>query len=265
MIGILKIIIYGCLILGFFTQCIGQKEKGVIYPKEKIMTTDIFDIEKYNQVIEEKKIKGLPRSNIRTEILEDGTIIESSQSQKKYVTVRIIPKTPKIFETYKKYYPNGFLEMKMQRFMGLAMGANIIKTGISEYYNEKGELIKKVDEEVKYADIVIKPMDLFEILKKTPLFIEVNKEEASRFKEIFDIDKKVAEITSEDIHIALKKYVILDVTDQEQVRNVFINLSKDEKTWRVTRDIYPLGRVKLEVDTNTGKVLSQTYQQETRS
>ena len=260
----LKYIIFSLIVL-ICVQCNSQIEKGAIYPKEKVMTKDVFDKVQYEEIVEEKTKQGeFDRFNHK-KILPDGTLIESSCGQNDYCSVRIIPKEPEVFETYKNYYPNGFLKEKIQRFMGLAMGADVIKIGVSEFYNNKGELIKSVDESVKYQNINVKPEGLFGILKETPLFSAVDLKEAAHFKKILQIDKKEKEITGLDVCNALKKHVFLDVTNQEEVRKVFIVLSKDEKTWNVTRDLYPFGMVTIKVDTTNGEIVNQVYKKEVRS
>jgi hypothetical protein len=145
------------------------------------------------------------------------------------------------------------------------MGADENRFGKSNYYDEKGQLVKVVDEMVKYENINVKPLNLFEILKKEPLFTTIDKETRVLFKDIFELNEKQEEITPAIVSKALKKDVILNPYDREDVKNVFLTLSKDKKTWNVTKDIYPFGQITLDVDTNTGKVNNKKYLREIRS
>lgn len=246
------------------TSCKGQENEGVTYSKEKIMTTDKFNIEKYNKIVAEKRRNGDFDVYNHTEILSNGNVVESSQAQDKSSTIIILPPVPKMIETYKSYYKNGFLEFEIHRYIGLAMGADEIKFGISKYYDTNGYLIKTVDESVKYNDIKIKPLDLLEILKKEPLFINISKEEKALFKNIFQIKEKEEDITSAIVSKALKKEVFLNPNDREDIKNVFLTLSTDKKTWNVIKDIYPFGQMWLHVDAMTGRVSNKTYHRETR-
>lgn len=119
------------IIVSQLSCCKGQEKDGVTYPKEKTMTTDKFDIEKYNKKVEEKKKKGEFDVYNHMEILPNGNVIESSQAQDKSSTIIISPPEPEIIQIYKSYYKNGFLEFEIHRYIGLAMGADEIRFGKS--------------------------------------------------------------------------------------------------------------------------------------
>jgi hypothetical protein len=259
-----KSIIYLCIIAFNLMSCGGQTEKGVYYPKEKIMTTDKFDFVKYNRIVEEKRKLGEFDLYNHVEVLTNGNVVESSQAQDKSATVIILPPVPELIETYKSYHKNGFLESETQRYIGLQLGADIVKFGSSKYYDSTGLLIKEVDEAVKYENIKIKPLDLFEILKKEPLFINLSKEDKILFKAIFDLSQEEDEISPNIISKVLKKDRILNPADREDVKNTFLTLSDDEKIWEVVKDIYPFGRIEYSIDSNSGKIIKRDYIKETR-
>lgn len=259
----LKKIIY--LLIAFnLISCGGQTEKGVNYPKEKIMTTDKFDFVKYNQIVEQKRKLGEFEVYRHVEVLTDGTVVESSQAQDNTATVTILPPVPEILETYKVYHKNGYLESEVQRYIGLATGSDIVKFGISKYYDEGGVLVKTVDETVKYENVKVKPLDLFEILKKEPLLVNLDNEKRKFFKNILELPEKEEEITPNVVSKALKKDFILNPNDREDVKNTFLTFNEDKNTWTVTKDIYPFGSFEFLIDTNTGKIINREYVKETR-
>lgn len=60
----------------------------------------------------------------------------------------------------KKFYPNGLLKQKSIFFQ------NNLKIGIWEYYDEKGKLIKKVDEDEKFKNSNIQIQDVLDLLER---------------------------------------------------------------------------------------------------
>lgn len=260
----IKSIICLCVIAFNLMSCGGQTEKGVYYPKEKIMTTDKFDFVKYNRIVEEKRKLGEFDLYNHIEVLANGNVVESSQAQDKSATVIILPPVPELIETYKSYHKNGFLESETRRYIGLQLGADIVKFGTSKYYDNNGQLVKEVDEAAKYENIKVKPLNLFEILKKEPLFVNLSKEDRILFKVIFDLPQKEDEISPDIISKILKKYTILNPEDREDVKNTFLTLSNDENMWEVVKDIYPFGRIEYNVDSNSGKIIKRNYIKETR-
>ncbi|MFC5873940.1 hypothetical protein SAMN05443633_101132 [Chryseobacterium arachidis] len=67
---------------------------------------------------------------------------------------------PSFFTVYKEFYPDGFIKKKETRF------GQYTNVGISEYYDEKGNVEKKNEEE-KFGKI--KPSDVLKILDKKKL------------------------------------------------------------------------------------------------
>jgi len=67
---------------------------------------------------------------------------------------------PSFFTVYKEFYPDGFIKKKETRF------GQYTKVGISEYYDEKGNLTEKNEDE-KFGKI--KPSDILKILDKKQL------------------------------------------------------------------------------------------------
>lgn len=249
-------------------NCKGQTEEGVQYPKEKIMTTDRFDIEKfknYPKVLKLGEEKKLPSTK---DTLPDGTVINYSWGKgldkQKYYAKKTIPPVPALSYIEKEYYENGILKREKEVFLGQSINSDQIKFGISKYYDETGQLIKTVDESVKYDKIKVKPSNLLEILKREPLFVSFTKEERKHFIEIFQLNKKEDEVSPDIVNKALKKYFILDPDSRPDVENVFLKLSEDEKSWNVIKDIYPFGLIELNIDANSGKIISRTYAEETR-
>ncbi|MCP2025451.1 hypothetical protein L1276_000591 [Flavobacterium sp. HSC-32F16] len=90
------------------------------------------------------------------------------------------------------------------------------------------------------------------------------KGEREHFIEIFQLNKKEDEVTPDIVNKALKKYYILDSDSRPDLENVFLKLSEDEKSWNVIKDIYPFGLIELNIDANSGKIITRTYKEETR-
>jgi len=67
---------------------------------------------------------------------------------------------PEFIMVQKSFYPNGMLKQKSSFFQ------NDLKMGIWEYYDEEGNLIKKVDENEKFKLSKIKFQDILNILEK---------------------------------------------------------------------------------------------------
>lgn len=254
-------------ILFFFSQltnCKGQKKDGVTYPNEKIMTMEKFDVDKLNKCLIQKE-KENPLQDLSTcdELLKDGSFISNYETTEGYVSVHTLP-IPSLLQNYKEYYDNSILKEEFNLFIGLAIGSDQVKFGISKYYDETGQLVKIIDESVKYKDLKIKPLDLFEILKKEPLFVFFNKEEQAHFKYILQLSEKENEINPITVMQALKKTFLLNPYDREDTKKVFLTLREDEKSWFVIKDIYPFGRIELDVDTSSGKITNRKYTKETR-
>lgn len=253
------------LLLAFsLLQCNGQTEKGEHYPKEKIMTIEKFDKESFYGCLEKRELEN-PLQDITTCVvkLSNGNISKSYETTEGFINLISKP-IPQITETYKKYYSNGILKEETERFIGLSMNSDQIKFGTSKYYDETGQLVKTVDESVKYESIVVKPLELFEILKKEPLFRALSQEEQAHFKATFELIEKENEITPQLVHKALQEEFILNPYDRENAKRVFLSLSKDEKKWFVVKDIYPFGQISFEVDAKTGKIANRQYKKEWR-
>ncbi|MEZ0128535.1 hypothetical protein AB9T88_01460 [Flavobacterium sp. LBUM151] len=245
-------------------SCKGQEKDGISYPKEKIMSTERFDIEKYKNCIKLKeKDKYADVSNCE-EILKDGTLIISYMEWEK----RIIPPAPNLFSTVFKYYKSGIIKEEFKTYIGIFDE----KIGVSKYYDENGYLIKTVDEDIKYNDINIKLVDLFEILKKEPLLDSLTVEQKKYFKNAFGLEKEINKITIDDIFKYLKRDKILDpnntdktIFNTEDRFRLEITFNEIEKEWNVIKELYPYGQIELQVNAMTGKVSNKNYQAETRS
>ena len=244
-------------------QCTGQTEKGVQYPKEKIMTEDKLDIDKYKSIIEGKRLRDDYTYNV--EVLKDGSFIDYfGMNQNKIHSIILHKSIPSITEVYKEYYNNGILKEETERFIGSSMNSDQIKFGITKFYDETGRLIKTIDESVRYEQITVKPLQLFDILKKTPLFVSLTDEEKAHFKYILSLTADKSEVTPQAVHKALKEEFILNPKDRENAVRVFLTLSKDTRKWYVTKDIYPFGLIEFEVDTKSGNVSNREYKKEWR-
>jgi hypothetical protein len=109
-------------------------KKKVNTKKNTEMTTETFDIEKFNK----NKI-----NNEYNYLLEDKTKIQQMQAghEEKLVYVEYkIPPKPEYFYSYKEYHNNGILKIKGKRFK---QGA--FKQGVWKKYDKIGTLIEEID------------------------------------------------------------------------------------------------------------------------
>ncbi len=131
------------------TGCRGQEQKKI-----KPNTKNTTMIEKFDFNIYEKTNKGsdeytLPNGNT---IFSIGFI----KNKKGFQYERLPP--PSFLTIYKEYYANGNLKLK-ETYIGQQ-----VKVGISQYYDEQGNLIKKVNEDQKFGKI--KPQQVLEFLQE---------------------------------------------------------------------------------------------------
>ena len=136
------------IISGFISCKELQPQKRISYKKNTTM------IEKFDFNIYEKTNKGsdeytLPNGNT---IFSIGFI----KNKKGFQYERLPP--PSFLTIYKEYYANGNLKLK-ETYIGQQ-----VKVGISQYYDEQGNLIKKVNEDQKFGKI--KPQQVLEFLQE---------------------------------------------------------------------------------------------------
>ena len=257
-----------------FNSCKGQNEEKIIYPKEKIMNTDRFDIQSFNKhkekYLEYEKmqihLESLNSPFLKIDTLSNGTVVFSEEGFNKqiYYSQKIIVPPPSLFFTYKEYYSSGIIKEESEKFIGSLYSGY----GITKYYDEQGYLVKTVDENYVYKDVKIKLLDLFGILKKEPMLGGLTREDKEHFQQLFFENKKIEEITSADfINYLLSSDIgtngmILNPNNDNDRRNIEINFENNH--WDVTKNIYPFGTIDYVIDANTGQILTKKYQKETR-
>lgn len=111
------------------------------------ITTDHFDFEEYNL----RKETGTT-----TYTREDGTKVRMSATGNPSIIEKIAP--PSFVTRQRQYYSNGIL-----RQLSFFMDGGL-KVGIWRTYDERGNLIKEVDEDAKFGKI--KPQDILNFLDK---------------------------------------------------------------------------------------------------
>lgn len=138
--------IYILLILMIMTACNKENQAGVTISKIDKSKREKFDFEEYN-----KRTSFVHKIN-RKDTLIEMTYIEGSDGS--YLIT--LPKPS--FETiYKEFNKEGYITKKEHR---VGESTNV---GISEYYDEKGN-VKKVNEELKFGKI--KPIDALKFLEQ---------------------------------------------------------------------------------------------------
>jgi len=131
----------------FVYACNGQTKKKEMLTQNKNIMIEKFDFIEYEKRVNNDPING----EFYTK--PDGTLVEEINSTN---PVRWeIPPKPSFVKVYKEFYPNGNMKRE-ETYIG-----KITKTGISLYYDEKGNITKKVDEDSKFGKIRQKDILVF--------------------------------------------------------------------------------------------------------
>lgn len=141
-----NLVLVFCLSI-FIISCNGQEKSKTTYPKEKIMNTERFDIQKYRKrQLEKEKTGNL--SNCE-DTLSDNTIINYSSSikppDKLSYSITITPPPPALFFTVKNFYDTGIIKEETKSFIGFLMIEPFYNSLVIKKYDEKGYLIKTID------------------------------------------------------------------------------------------------------------------------
>ncbi|WP_146105683.1 hypothetical protein [Apibacter adventoris] len=137
-------------ISGGLYSCQGQEIKKSKPNKKVPPMIEKFDFDDYN-----KRMKDNPLGN--SYLKKDGTKVFINGIVGEPSLYEYLP-TPSFLTVYKKYYANGNLKLK-ETYIG-----ENVKIGISQYYDEKGNLIKEVNEDKKFGKI--KPQQVLEFLQE---------------------------------------------------------------------------------------------------
>jgi len=136
----------------------GQSSKSInntIMDNKEKDKLDFVLLDKFAKKVEMKDDKGIYFAYDWT-FIENGTETRIFGNKRRVFTMWQTPPKPAFFQIYKQYYPNGYLKLK-----GKCMGDGITKIGEWEYYNEKGELTSKVDEDKKFGKFGYNELLLF--------------------------------------------------------------------------------------------------------
>ena len=120
------------------------------------MTMDKLDFELLEEKAQKHTVAGQNYFEYDWTFTENGTETRIFGNKRRGFTMWQTPPKPAFFQIYKQYYPNGYLKLK-----GKCMGNGITKVGEWEYYNEKGELTSKVDEDKKFGKFGYNELLLF--------------------------------------------------------------------------------------------------------
>lgn len=136
----MKRLIY--LPLFFFLTFMCQQEKKTNIKESKNKTNimaEKFDFELY---------KKYQESNGTLELKNGYTILSMvpPEDNEMGMQTELLPK-PSFLFLYKEFYPNGYIKKKEMRI------SETVKVMESEYYDEKGNLIKFIDEDTQYGKI----------------------------------------------------------------------------------------------------------------
>ena len=143
----MKKIFFLIFIFVLIIRCQGAEQK-----ESKVHNKDITIIEKFDFEIYNKTNNGSDEYT-----LSNGNRIYSMGFLKNkggFLYEKLL--SPSFLTVYKEYYANGNLK-KRETYIG-----ENVKVGTSQYYDEKGNLIKEINEDLKFGKI--KPQQVLEFL-----------------------------------------------------------------------------------------------------
>ena len=185
------------LLLIIFNCCMTQKKYSV-YNESNIndsyMKNMKFDIEAFNKNRQGRDSYKFIQNNMEIE-----------QTKLKKIYVEYIKPIDKFYNIYNEYYLNGNLKVHGIRLNdGVSLGGLHIKTW--EYYDEQGNLIRKVDEDARFGNV---PFDYNRVIlwldKKGCINIKEGKTYTNFYSISFNSEKKYWQI---DINDEYKIYLL---------------------------------------------------------
>ena len=142
-----------CLLLLIASQsCVAQKNKKTTTMK----TTERFDVQYYKKIIKEKNTYESATSAQYVE--RNGTETYVSFNEDGFVLQEIKPFTYEMI--VKNYYKNCILKSK-----GKLLCHSSVKIGIWREYDNQGNLIKETDEDKKFENLRLKPINILRWLE----------------------------------------------------------------------------------------------------
>ena len=136
----------------YCTCCNAQKDKEATTMK----TTERFDVQYYKNIIKEKNTYESATSAQYVE--RNGTETYVSFNDDGFVLQEIKPFTYEMI--VKNYYKNCILKSK-----GKLLCHSSVKIGIWREYDNQGNLIKETDEDKKFEDLRLKPINILRWLE----------------------------------------------------------------------------------------------------
>ena len=142
-----------CLLLLIASQsCVAQKNKKTTTMK----TTERFDVQYYKSIIKEKNsYEGATSAQY---VERNGTETYVSFNEDGFVLQEIKPFTYEMI--VKNYYKNCILKSK-----GKLLCHSSVKIGIWREYDNQGNLIKETDEDKKFENLRLKPINILRWLE----------------------------------------------------------------------------------------------------
>ena len=142
-----------CLLLLIASQsCVAQKNKKTTTMK----TTERFDVQYYKNIIKEKSsYEGATSAQY---VERNGTETYVSFNEDGFVLQEIKPFAYEMI--VKNYYKNCILKSK-----GKLLCHSSVKIGIWREYDNQGNLIKETDEDKKFEDLRLKPINILRWLE----------------------------------------------------------------------------------------------------
>lgn len=142
-----------CLLLLIASQsCVAQKNKKTTTMK----TTERFDVQYYKNIIKEKNT--YESATFAQYVERNGTETYVSFNEDGFVLQEIKPFTYEMI--VKNYYKNCILKSK-----GKLLCHSSVKIGIWREYDNQGNLIKETDEDKKFEDLRLKPINILRWLE----------------------------------------------------------------------------------------------------
>lgn len=260
------------LIFFIISSCNGQDKNSVTtYHKEKTMSSEQFNITDFKKY--QTAQQNLPDGNPTERVINQNgsTITEYSMisaAKGTEYTREILPPVPALFYSIFIFNDDGKLKESVDKVF---LGTFEFDYGIHQYYNTNGELEKTVDYSKRFENVKIKVDDLFRILenetlKTGQLSPETEEELKNRWFSANDkvspemVVKKINDIFNETLaeRGAFEKK-FLNPGNRKDIERLKINFNDQQKQWIVIKDFSVLGKIKLVVDANSGKIVENSF------
>lgn len=261
------------VIIILFHSCNGQESKGtVIYPKNKIMSTEHFNVIGFQDYQNTQEKLSSLNATVKITVEGDETIKEysliSSENGIEYAREKI-PPTPNLFYSLKIFDEKGNIKNSIDKVF---FGILDFEYGVHNFYDPKSYLIKQIDYNDQFNSIKVKLEDLLtflsiEEIKINTIDLQTKKELKSRWfqsnkdftnQDVLDKIKEIFGETREERGEFEKKF--LNAYNRQDVERIHISFDFEKKVWIIKKDFSSLGKIIMHVDATNKKIIGSKYE-----